>query len=122
MTVLQVIDLLLITLAGAIPFAAFGLLISFIMPPNAGPGIINIVYLPMAFASGMWMPINILPHWIRSIAPFLPTYHYTQLGLNVFGYAQPGTSMMLHWEALVGFTCLLLGAAWLVFTRSEANA
>lgn len=122
MTVLQVVDLLLITLAGAVPFAAFGLLISFIMPPNAGPGIINIVYLPMAFASGMWMPINILPHWIQRIALFLPTYHYTQLGLNIFGYAQPGTSMMLHWEALVGFTCLLLGAAWLVFTRSEASA
>lgn len=44
-----------------------------------------------------------------------------QLGLNIFGYSQPGTSMVLHWEALIGFTCLLLGAAWLVFTRSEAN-
>lgn len=122
MTVPQVIELMLITLAGAVPFAALGLLISFIMPPNAGAGIINIVYLPMAFASGMWMPINILPHWIQRIAPFLPTYHYTQLGLNIFGYSRPGTSMVLHWEALIGFTCLLLGAAWLVFTRSEANA
>lgn len=122
MTVLQVGELLLITIAGAVPFAALGLLISFIMPPNAGAGIINIIYLPMAFASGMWMPINILPHWIQRIAPFLPTYHYTQLGLNIFGYSQPGTSMILHWEALIGFTCLLLGAAWLVFTRSEAKA
>lgn len=122
MTVLQVVELLLITLAGAIPFAALGLLISFVVPPNAGPGIINIIYLPMAFASGMWMPINILPHWIQRIAPFLPTYHYTQVGLNIFGYAQTRTSMVVHWEALIGFTCLLLGAAWLVFTRSEANA
>lgn len=122
MTVLQVLELLLITLAGAIPFAALGLLISFVVPPNAGPGIINIIYLPMAFASGMWMPINILPYWIQRIAPFLPTYHYTQVGLNIFGYAQPGTNMVVHWEALIGFTCLLLGAAWLVFTRSEANA
>ncbi|MGH9588039.1 MAG: ABC transporter permease [Acidobacteriaceae bacterium] len=122
MTLPQIAALLLITLAGAVPFAAFGLLISFIMPPNAGPGIINIVYLPMAFASGMWMPINILPHWIQRIAPFLPTYHYTQIALNIFGYAQPGSTMALHWEALVGFTCLLAGAAWLVFTRSEANA
>lgn len=122
MTLLQVVELLLITLAGAVPFAALGLLVSFLMPPNAGPGIINIIYLPMAFASGMWMPINILPHWIQRIAPFLPTYHYTQVGLNVFGYAQPGTSMTLHWEALIGFTCLLLGAAWLVFILSEANA
>lgn len=122
MTFPQVAELLLITLAGAVPFAAFGLLVSFIMPPNAGPGIINIIYLPMSFASGMWMPINTLPHWIQRIAPFLPTYHYTQIGLNIFGYAQPGSSMVPHWEALIGFTCLFLGAAWLVFTRSEANA
>jgi ABC-2 type transport system permease protein len=122
MSVGQVIELLLITLAGAVPFAALGLLISFVLPPNAGPGMINLIYLPMSFASGMWMPINILPHWIQRLAPALPTYHYTQLALNIFGYAQPGSAMSAHWEALIGFTCLLVGAAWLVITRSEANA
>jgi ABC-2 type transport system permease protein len=122
MTALEVLKLIAITLAGAIPFAAMGLLISFILPPNAGPGFINLIYLPMSFASGMWMPINTLPHWIQKMAPALPTYHYVQLALNIFGYAQPGTTMLLHWEALIGFTCLLLGAAWLVFTRSEAKA
>jgi ABC-2 type transport system permease protein len=76
----------------------------------------------MSFASGLWMPIEMLPHWIQKIAPALPTYHYAQLALNIFGYAETGTTMLLHCEALVGFTCLLLGAAWLVFTRSEAKA
>jgi len=122
MSVFEIIKLIAITLAGAIPFSAMGLLISFVLPPNAGPGMINIIYLPMSFASGLWMPIDLLPHWIQKLAPTLPTYHYAQLALNIFGYAQPGTSMSLHWEALVGFTCLLLGAAWLVFTRSEAKA
>jgi len=122
LTALEVVKLIAITLAGAIPFSAMGLLISFILPPKAGPGMINIIYLPMSFASGLWMPIDLLPHWIQRIAPTLPTYHYAQIALNIFGYAQAGTSMSLHWEALIGFTCLLLGAAWLVFTRSEAKA
>jgi ABC-2 type transport system permease protein len=122
MSLLEGLELIGVTLAGAVPFAAMGLLISFILPPNAGPGMINIIYLPMSFASGLWMPISLLPHWIQKIAPALPTYHYAQLALNIFGYAQPGTSMLLHWEALIGFTCLLLGAAWVVFTRSEAKA
>lgn len=122
MSALDVVELVAITLSGAIPFAAMGLLISFLMPPNAGSGAINIIYLPMSFASGLWMPISLLPHWIQRIAPALPTYHYAQLALNIFGYAQPGSSMCHHWEALVGFTCLLLGAAWLVFTRSEAKS
>jgi ABC-2 type transport system permease protein len=122
MTVLEVVKLIGITLAGAVPFAAMGLLISFVLPPNAGPGMINIIYLPMSFASGLWMPIELLPHWIQKVAPALPTFHYAQLALNIFGYAETGTSMLLHWEALLGFTCLLLGAAWLAFTRSEAKA
>lgn len=122
MTLLEGVKLIAITLAGAIPFASMGLLISFILPSNAGPGMINLIYLPMSFASGLWWPIYMLPHWIQRLAPTLPTYHYAQLALNIFGYAQPGTNMSVHWEALVGFTCLLLGAAWLVFTRSEAKA
>jgi ABC-2 type transport system permease protein len=122
MSALEAVKLVAVTMAGAVPFAAMGLLISFILPPNAGPGMINIIYLPMSFASGLWMPINLLPHWIQKLAPALPTYHYAQLALNIFGYAQPGTAMLLHWEALIGFTCLLLGAAWLVFTHSEAKA
>jgi ABC-2 type transport system permease protein len=122
MTVFEVVKLIAVTLAGAVPFAAMGLLISFVLPPNAGPGMINIIYLPMSFASGLWMPIEMLPHWIQKIAPALPTFHYAQLALNIFGYAETGTRMLLHWEALIGFTCLLLGAAWLVFTRSEAKA
>lgn len=122
MSVREAAELIGVTLSGAVPFAAMGLLISFILPPNAGPGMINILYLPMSFASGLWMPISMLPHWIQKIAPALPTYHYAQLALNIFGYAQPGTSMTLHWEALLGFTSLLLGAAWMVFTRSEAKA
>jgi ABC-2 type transport system permease protein len=122
MTPLEIVKLIAVTLAGAVPFAAMGLLISFILPPNAGPGMINILYLPMSFASGLWMPIEVLPHWIQRIAPALPTFHYAQLALNIFGYAETGTRMTTHWEALIGFTCLLLGAAWLVFTRSEAKA
>jgi ABC-2 type transport system permease protein len=122
MTAMEFLALAGVTLAGAIPFASMGLLLSFLTPPNAGPGVINLVYLPMSFASGLWMPISALPHWMQRMAPALPTYHYGQLALNIFGYAQPGTPMSTHWEALVGFTCLMLGAAWLLFARSEAKA
>ena len=122
MTAAEVFKLAGITLAGAVPFASMGLLLSLLMPANAAPGIINLIYLPMSFASGLWMPLSMLPHWMQKTVPALPTYHYAQLALNIFGYAQPDSSMSGHWEALVGFTCLMLGAAWLVFTRSEAKA
>jgi len=117
----QIAHLAAVVVAGAIPFASLGLLLSLLVPPNAAPGVINLIYLPLSFCSGLWMPIEILPHWLQKLAPALPTYHYAQLALNVFGYARSGATL-IHWEALAGFTCLMLGTAWLIFTHSEAKA
>ena len=110
-----------VVLLGSIPFAAMGLLIAVLVPPNSAPGIINLIYLPMSFASGFWMPITVLPHWLQVLAPGLPTYHLAQLALHTIGDAQPG-SMAGHWQALAGFTLVMFGAAWIIFTRSEAKA
>ena len=121
-TASQVLQLGAVVLAGALPFTAMGFIIALLVPPNAGPGVINLIYLPMSFASGFWMPVDYLPHWLKVITPALPTYHLAQIALNIFGFAQPGGSMLAHWEALAGFTLLMLGVAWVIFTRGEAKA
>ncbi|HEY1890619.1 MAG TPA: ABC transporter permease [Steroidobacteraceae bacterium] len=110
-----------IAVAGSIPFAAMGFLVAYLVPPNAGPGIINLIYLPLSFASGFWMPLSMLPHWLQIVAPALPTYHLAQIALAVFGLA-PASGMALHWAVLGGFTLLMLAAAWITFQRSEAKA
>lgn len=110
-----------VVLAGSVPFAAMGLLVALLVPANSGPGIINLIYLPMSFASGFWMPVSMLPHWLQKTAVALPTYHLAQLALHIFGYALPG-SILVHWEALAGFTLLMVGAAWIIFTRIEAQS
>ena len=120
-TPVQFIHLAAVIVVGSIPFACLGLLLSLLMPPNAAPGIINLIYLPMSFCSGLWIPIQYLPKWLQTAAPILPTYHYAQLALNVFGYAR-SSATLIHWEALAGFACLSLGVTWLIFTRSEARA
>jgi ABC-2 type transport system permease protein len=120
-TPLEFVQLAGVILAGSVPFTAMALVVALLVPANAGPGIINLIYLPMSFASGFWMPITYLPHFFQKIAPALPTYHLAQLALNIFGMGQTG-SMRIHWEALAGFTLLMLGTAWIIFTRSEAKA
>ena len=117
----EVAHLFGIVVAGSLPFAAMGLLLAVLLPATSAPGVINLIYLPMSFASGFWMPVSYLPHWLQRIAPALPTYHLGQLGLNVIGAAQPG-SMATHWQALAGYTLVLFGAAWIIFTRQEAKA
>ena len=113
--------MLAVTACGSLPFAAMGLMLALVIPANATPGIINLIYLPMSFLSGLWMPIEALPHWLQRIAPLLPTYHLAQAMLGIFGYARPGSALS-HWSALAGFTLAMLGISWMAFQRAERNA
>lgn len=109
-----------ILLVGSIPFTALGLLIALVVPPNAGVGLINLIYIPLSIASGFWMPVRMLPHWLQAIAPVLPTYHLAQLALAVFHLA-PRAGALEHWLVLGAFTVLMFAAAWITFLRSEAK-
>lgn len=121
LTVGEFARILAFTAAGAIPFASMGLLLALVIPAGATPGVVNLIYLPMSFLSGLWMPIETLPHWLQRIAPALPTYHLAQLMLGIFGYSQPGSALG-HALYLTGFTLVMLGISWLVFQRAERNA
>lgn len=108
-------------LAGSIPFAATGFLIALLIAPSAAPAIINLIYLPLSHASGVWIPVRELPHWLQLLASALPTYHLSQLALAVFGldFASGGA---LHRAVLGGLPVLMLAAASVTFRRKEANA
>ena len=113
--------MLCLTVIGSISFASMGLLLALLVPSNAAAGIVNLIYLPMSFLSGLWMPIRFMPHWLQSFAPALPTYHLAQLMLSIFHYNDT-ISLATHWNALIGFTLLMLGSSWLVFHNKEQNA
>ncbi len=107
---------------GTVPFAAMGLLVALLVPPAAAPGAVNLIYLPMSFMGGLWVPIQYLPKWLQAIAPSMPTYHLAQLMLTIFGYQRQGNIAIYHWMGLAGFTLLMLGASWAVFHPAEQDA
>jgi ABC-2 type transport system permease protein len=99
-------------IAGALPFCAIGLFLAYISGPNSAPAVVNLIYLPMAFVSGMWVPIEAMPDVVQRMATFLPAYHYAQLALRAVGAGQ-GRPITLHVAVLVAFTlAALVGAAW----------
>jgi ABC-2 type transport system permease protein len=121
LTLSEYAHLIALSLAGAIPFASLGLVVALLVPFNSAPGIANLIYLPMSFCSGLWVPFQFLPHAVQSIAPLLPTYHLVQLMLGTLGAPSSGTAAS-HWSSLLGFTLLMLGIAWIAFRRREQNS
>ena len=104
--------------AGSLPFSAMGLAVGYFTGPNSAPPMINLIYLPMSFCSGLWVPFMFLPKVVRQIALVLPPYHLSQLALGVVG-AGTHESAAVHWEVLVGFTMICLGIARIGFQRDQ---
>ncbi|HVT58127.1 MAG TPA: ABC transporter permease [Thermoanaerobaculia bacterium] len=105
---------------GSLPFSAFGLAIGYWAGPNSAAPICNLISLPMAFGSGMWMPLFLLPPVVRQIAHYLPAYHYSQLALGVL-HASNGEPAWRSAGFLLGFTLLSLLAAWVGYRRDEGK-
>ena len=110
-----------LTVAGVLPFACMGMALALFVPFSSAAGIANMIYLPMSFCGGLWVPIMFLPHLLQKFAVLLPTYHLGQLMLASFGYASSGT-LLNHWLGLTGFTLLMLGVAAFGFRRLEHNS
>jgi ABC-2 type transport system permease protein len=109
-----------VLVVGALPFCAMGLAFGYLVGPNSGPAVLNLVYLPMAFASGLWIPLSQLPDVVQTIAPFLPPYHLAQLALGTIGAADGG-SPLLHLGALAAFTVGFLAVAGWGYRRDEGR-
>ena len=115
---LVTVKLLAILVGGSLPFCAMGLAIGYFVGPNSAPAVINLFYLPMSFCSGLWMPFMFLPKFVQKIAVVLPSYHLSQLAFSLVG-AGRGEPAAGHWETLVGFTLLCMGAAWVGHQRDQ---
>ena len=104
-------------LAGSLPFIALGFAIGYWSGPNAAPALANLIYLPLSFASGLFVPLNQLPAFIQTMAPYLPSYHYAQLAWSALGAGRESLGESLLW--LGGYTALFLTLAVRSYRREE---
>jgi ABC-2 type transport system permease protein len=108
-------------LLGSAPMIGLGMAIGYGTNANSAPAITNAIYLPMSFLSGIFIPLAILPSFIRGVGQLLPTYHYAELGWNVLGHgvANESTGTALLWIA--GWTIVLLAAAMRIYRLDESR-
>src|SRR5262249_50028939 len=103
---------------GSLPFSAMGLALGYFTGPNSAPATINLIYLPMSFCSGLWVPFMFLPKIVKQMALVLPPYHLSQLALGIVGGGSHESSAT-HWEVLAAFTMICLGVARIGFQRDQ---
>lgn len=105
---------------GAIPFCAMGLAIGLWLSPRAAPAVVNLVFMPMAFLSGLWVPLLMFPGWLQQFAVVLPPYHLAAIALHVAG-AQPAPALVLHALYLAATTAVFLALAAAGWRRVQEN-
>jgi ABC-2 type transport system permease protein len=77
----------------------------------------NLVYLPLSFASGVFMPLRQLPGFVQQVAPYLPTYHHAQLGWSALRPGEAAPVASLVW--LLGYTLVFGALALWAYQREE---
>ena len=102
----QVVAMLATGTFGVLPFCALGLLLGTLVKGQGAPGMVNLVYLPMAFLSGLWLPLSMLPKVLGSIAPIWPSYHLNALMQTAAGMQHGGVAS--HLLALAGFAAVFV--------------
>ena len=103
LTFTQGISLFAINVLGVLPFCAIGMFLGSVVSGQASPAIINIIFLPMAFLSGVILPLQMMPKIVAATAPIWPAYHQAQMALATVGAPSSG-SFSGHVAVLSGMT------------------
>ena len=112
------IDVTVRLLAGSLPFVALGFAIGYSSGPTLAPALANLIFLPLSFASGLFMPLDRLPGFVQQIAPYLPTYHYAQLAWSAVGVPSEPLLSSLAW--LAGYTALFMALTIRAYRREQS--
>ncbi|HEY8509847.1 MAG TPA: ABC transporter permease [Steroidobacteraceae bacterium] len=103
-------------LIGVLPFAAIGIVLGLSCSPGAASAIANLIFLPMAFASGLFIPLEYLPKLMREIAVVLPSYHLGLIAWNVVG-APTRSPPVVSVALLILFSAIVLMFGTAVYRR-----
>ena len=100
----------------SLPFCMLGLVLGCAVSANSAHAIVNLIYLPLLFLSGIVIPYAYFPSWLQSMAHYLPSFHSVQLALATID-SSLGGSILIHVLVLLGYTIALLVIGVFVYKR-----
>ena len=113
MTAVQIVNIVLISMLGVLPFCAIGFFIGTLVSGTASIGVVNLIFFPMLYLSGMFFP---LPKIMEEWAWIWPTFHINQIIKNAMG-VESQTAIWICILTLVGITVFFTYLAARRFAR-----
>jgi ABC-2 type transport system permease protein len=106
-------------LLGSLPFIGLGFALAYLCSPSAAPAVANLLFLVLAFGSGMLIRVDQMPDFLATISPYLPTYHYAQLAWGAIGAESESLLVAAAWLAC--FALAFFGIAAWAYRRETAR-
>jgi ABC-2 type transport system permease protein len=106
---------------GMIPFGLMGLFLGLIGSANLTNVLATTLMLLLSFASGIFVPLMYLPDFIRTIAPYLPTYQLAQVAWITVGSSSSSDNQPLwvHLLILLAYAAVFGVLAGWAYIRDE---
>lgn len=104
-------------LIGSLPFLAIGTLVGAMKRVDTASGVSNVIYMALAVAGGMWMPIEILPRLMQKIGHWLPSYNYGNGAWEIVRGSAPHWSKVL---ILLGYLVVFMLLSVYIRKKQEA--
>jgi ABC-2 type transport system permease protein len=117
----QWVTLIVRAMLCSIPFIGLGFALGYIAGPNSAPAVTNLIYLPTAFASGLFFPLHLLPQFLQNIAPYLPLYRGAQLVWDSVGAPIEGGSISTDWLYMAAYTVAFFMLALWAYRRDQGR-
>jgi ABC-2 type transport system permease protein len=105
----------------SIPFIGLGFALGYLASPNSAPAVTNLIYLPTAFASGLFFPVHLLPQFLQNVAPYLPLYRGAQLVWDSVGAPIAGGTISEDWIYMAGYTVAFFVLALWAYRRDQGR-
>ena len=103
LTAMQAGAMLATGVFGVLPFCALGLLVGTLAKGQAAPGVVNLVYLPMSFLSGLWLPLAMLPKSLSGLPS--PSLSSAPVTLESMSCAPPPALPSRPWMLSIEMPC-----------------
>jgi ABC-2 type transport system permease protein len=104
-------------LFGSLPFLAMGTLVGLMKKVETAAGISNLIYMVLAVAGGMWMPLEIMPKMMQSIGQWLPSYHF---GNGAWEIVRGGMPEWKNFLILIAYLVLFMLLSKYIRRKQEA--